>query len=335
MSDFSLDTGIPSVGVLAYDPATFPQLSEIVWTAGTTPSPEKSLSRALTETAQLAGDFNSGASFVASGLPKFPRLEDAAYVTRPGREVDIDTLPDLSCGNMRVEVENLVSALARRDMEVIVVDTRHRLLDIPAFYTIVPGAHFRERALGTSTGMFTAKLIAERFPAQDALKRLADMQGKLPGKYYLSFYIGTCHLNLGRAETALACFEEALGLEPNPQDVAGIHSYMGQCLKEMRRYREAIAALRRGAAVDPERTDIHNLMGFCHFKLKEHAEAIESFHNVLRIDPSSAIDYANIAVNYRELGERRKALEFYELALALDPGIEFARQHLGQLRDSA
>ena len=43
VSDFTLDTGIPSVGVLAYDPTTFPQLSEIVWTAGTTPDHRRPL----------------------------------------------------------------------------------------------------------------------------------------------------------------------------------------------------------------------------------------------------------------------------------------------------
>jgi len=41
LSDFTLDTGIPTVGVLAYDPQTHPQASEIVWTAGTTPSPKR------------------------------------------------------------------------------------------------------------------------------------------------------------------------------------------------------------------------------------------------------------------------------------------------------
>jgi len=40
LSDFSLDMGIPSVSVLAYDPANFPEKSEIVWTAGTTPDPQ-------------------------------------------------------------------------------------------------------------------------------------------------------------------------------------------------------------------------------------------------------------------------------------------------------
>ena len=68
VSDFTLDTGIPSVGILAYDPTTFPELSEIVWTAGTTPDPQKAFSRALTEVAQLAGDFDTAANYVASQI---------------------------------------------------------------------------------------------------------------------------------------------------------------------------------------------------------------------------------------------------------------------------
>ncbi len=86
LSDFSLDMGIPTVGVLAYDPSTFPEKSEIVWTAGTTPDPQKALSRALTEVAQLAGDFNTGSNYVASGLPKFTDIEDADFVINPGEQ---------------------------------------------------------------------------------------------------------------------------------------------------------------------------------------------------------------------------------------------------------
>jgi ribosomal protein S12 methylthiotransferase accessory factor len=33
VSDFTLDTGIPTVGVLGWDPSTFPETSELVWTA--------------------------------------------------------------------------------------------------------------------------------------------------------------------------------------------------------------------------------------------------------------------------------------------------------------
>ena len=41
LMDLSLDMGVPTVGALAYDPATMGQSSEIVWTAGTAPNPQK------------------------------------------------------------------------------------------------------------------------------------------------------------------------------------------------------------------------------------------------------------------------------------------------------
>ena len=70
LGDFSLDTGISTVGGLAIDRSTFPAASEIVFTAGTATDPEKAVIRTLTEIAQLAGDFNTTSRYVASGLPK-------------------------------------------------------------------------------------------------------------------------------------------------------------------------------------------------------------------------------------------------------------------------
>ncbi|MGD2271565.1 MAG: YcaO-like family protein, partial [Desulfobacterales bacterium] len=161
INDFTSGLGIPSIGILAYDPATFPEKSEIVWTAGTTPNPQKALSRALTEVAQLAGDFNSGANYVASGLPKFKSLKEARFIMKPDAVIDITDLPDLSDNNIKVEIERCLAALAAHNFEVLVVNTTHPVLQIPAFYTIIPGAHFRERARGTSVGMFCAKIMAE------------------------------------------------------------------------------------------------------------------------------------------------------------------------------
>lgn len=334
VSDFSLDTGIPSVGVLAYDPSTFPQKSEIVWTAGTTPGPQKALSRALTEVAQLAGDFNTSSNYVASGLPKFNHLKEAEFVTRPDREIDIRQLPDLSNDNIRVEVENCVSALSRIKMEVILVNVMHPRLGIPAFYTIIPGAHFRERAAGTSVGMFSAKLISESNDPRWAIQELKKMDKLMPGKYFVDFFLGVTHISIHKPSKALKYLEEALALGPKQEDIPSIYSYMGVSLKELERYREAIKALEKGEQYDRERTDIYNLMGFCHFKLKEHEEAIECFRKVLKLDPGSAIDYANIASNYRDMGDRENAVRHYRLALELDPTIDFARENLRNLEQT-
>ena len=333
VSDFTLDTGIPSIGVLAYDPSTFPELSEIVWTAGTTPDPQKAFSRALTEVAQLAGDFDTAANYVASGLPKFTNLADADYVINPGKEIDIRELPDLSDDNIKIEVENCLDALSNIGMEVFLINTMHPDLQIPAFYTIIPGAHFRERALGTSVGMFASKHIADNRNPLEAIGELEKIDKDIPGKYYLKFYLGSCHITLGDPKTALTYLEETLNLEPNEQDVPSIYSYMGVALKDMGEYRKALDALKKGEQRDQERTDIYNLMGFCHFKLKEHEAAIQNFKTVIHLDPSSAIDYANIASNYRDMGQPAKAIRYYEMALTLDASIEFARENLAKLKN--
>ncbi len=333
-SDFSLGMGIPSIGALAYDPATFPEKSEIVWTAGTTPDPQKALSRALTEVAQLAGDFNSSSNYVASGLPKFTDLSEADFVLYPDSKVNIASLPDISNDNIRVEVENCIAALARINMEVIVLNVTHPKLKIPAFYTIIPGAHFRERAVGTSVGMFSAKLIAEGGDPEWALVELKKIDRLLPDKYYVKFFLGLSHLSLNEPVTALLCLEEALKLGPKQEDIPSIYSYMGVCLKEQERYADAIKVLEKAEQYDSERTDVHNLLGFCYFKLKDHEKAIESFRNVLKLDPTSAIDYANIASNYRDMGNREMAIRHYKLALELDETIDFARENLRKLEPS-
>ena len=333
ISDFSLDTGIPTVGILAHDPSTFPEKSEIVWTAGTTPGPEKALSRALTEVAQLAGDFNTGANYVASGLPKFRNMVEADYVTNPGKIIRLQDLPDISSNNIKTEVENCISMLARKNMDVIALETTHPLLGVPAFYTLIPGAHFRERSMGSSMGLFTAKIMTEQMPASTALSLLDAFDRAIPGKYYVKFYMGICRISLDDPSSALDCFSNALELSPTAEDIPSIYAYMGICYRDMGKYRQALNVLRKACEYDDERPDVYNLIGFCHFKLKEHEAAIESFQKVIRLNPGSAIDYANIASNYRDMGNVALAVEYYRKALSIDPGLEFALKNLLALSD--
>ncbi|MCD4788123.1 MAG: tetratricopeptide repeat protein, partial [Desulfobacterales bacterium] len=285
----------------------------------------------LTEVAQLAGDFNTSSNYVASGLPKFKGIEEAEFVINPKNEIDIKKLPDLSDNNIKVEIESCILALKEKGMEVIVINTMNPKLEIPAFYTIIPGAHFRERAIGNSVCMFAAKHIANTYDPEIAVSKLQDIENMLPEKYYIKFYLGSCHLAMNDPETALPYFKKSLELEPADQDISSIYSYMGVCLKDMGEYRNAVSVLMKGEELDAERTDIYNSMGFCYFKLKEHERAIDCFKKVLRINPGSAIDYANIASNYREMGKPVEAIQYYETALSIDPGIDFAKDNLEKL----
>ncbi|MBS3754644.1 MAG: YcaO-like family protein [Desulfobacterales bacterium] len=334
-SDFTLDMGIATVGVLAWDPETFPEQSEIVWTAGAAPDPQKAFSRALSETAQLAGDFNSGANYVASGLPKFQDITAADFIINPGQTISIRDLPDLSDPNIRIEVNHCLAALEQRDMETFSIDTTHPGLGIPALYSMIPGARFRERAEASSVGMFCARLAAEKYAPKRAVAELSEIDRLLPGKYYVQFYLGRVHLELDAPESAVAYFEKAMELDPDAQDIPSIYSFLGQAYKETGAYEKALKAAESGLGWDAARTDLHNLAGFCHFKRGKHEAAIDSFSRVIRLNPASAIDYANLAVNYRETGDIETAIAYFRIALELDPGIDFARQGLEKLTGQA
>lgn len=331
LNDFSLDTGIPTIGALAWDPATFPAQSEIVYTAGTTPDANKALIRALTEVAQLAGDFNSGSNYVASGLPKPLSLDEVDHVVASGLTIGLDAVVDLKDDDIFQEVRNCVAALRRSNLEVLVVDTTHPELRIPAIYTIIPGAHFRERAMGGNAALFAAKLASELLAGEQLDAKLKAMQQLLPQAYYLHFYRGRHLYDQGFTDAALACFDQALALEPHHEDLPYLYSYKGSCLRDLAQYDAAITALEQGLGYDEERPDMYNTLGVCCYKTGRYGRAVEHFRRAVELNPASAIDYANLALNLERLGEREQAICNYEIALSQDTSIVFAAERLAGL----
>lgn len=335
LNDFSLDTGIPTVSALCWDPSTFPEKSEIVYTAGTTPDPDKALIRALTEVAQLAGDFHTEANYVASGLPKPLSLEEVDYVVKPDRMMNLDEMVNVGDDNFNRELMNCVDALQRINMDVFIIDTMHPDLQLPTFYTIVPGAHFRERAASGDAALFAAKLAAELLDPASLEDKLSQMQELLPEAYYLEFYRGRNLYDQGRVDAALKHFDTAITLDPQEEDLPYLYSYKGCCLRDMARFDEAIEALEVGRSHDDERPDIHNMLGVCHFKGERFAEAAQHFKRAVELNPVSAIDYANLAINLQHLGRDDEAMHNYRIALSMDPDIEFAQKGLAELLEQS
>jgi ribosomal protein S12 methylthiotransferase accessory factor len=332
LHDFSLDTGISTVAAIAIDRNTFPETSEIVFTAGTTPDPEKAIIRTITEVAQLAGDFNSGSNYVASGLPKPLSMEEVRYVTESGLDTTVAQMNSLADQNIKVEVERCVAALAKDDLEVFMLDVTHPSLQIPAIYTIISGAHFRERSMIQNVGLFAAKLLVELVEESEELeKKLAAMEQLIPDAYYLAFYRGRNLYGQGLLEAAIMAFDRALSLFPEQEDLPYIYSYKGSCLKDLGDYDAAIETLELGLAEDEERPDLYNMLGVCCYKKELYNQAIVYFHRAVELNPVSAMDYANLGVNYRKVGNRDQAVHFFTIALSLDPTIEFARQQLSEI----
>ncbi len=332
-SDLSLGTGISTVGILAFDPSTFPHASEIIWTAGTSPDPQKAMSRALSETAQLAGDFNTHSCYEASGLPKFQRIEHANNLIHPQKMVNLEDLPNLSSHNIKTEVEQLISAIKTRlNAQVFTIDVTHPALGVPAFYTMIPGTHFRERLANASVGLFTARLISEIQNSSRALDMLETMQKIFPDQDYPCFYKGMILNNLGNSQKAAQEFEQALARNTHADTLPDICSHGAVCLKDMEKLIPAIDLCKKGLETDPRRPDLLNTMGACYFLSKEYENAMGCFEKAINIDPSIAINYANMGSCCRELGRKQAAVTYYETALSIDPSIEFARENIRKLQ---
>ena len=305
LRDFSLDTGIPTVGALAFDPATFPTKSEIVFTAGTTSNPEKSLCRALTEIAQLAGDFESHTSYRPT-LPKYATLEEARYLMEDGPTVAIQDLPNLDHDNLRVEIERCVKALERIGLEVLVVNVTHPELGIPAVYTIIPGAHFLDRTRDTDFAQHAARTLLRGAPPDQIAPQMQRLLDQFGPRYDLTFFLAHSLELEGEPAGALELFREALKQQPDPREIASIHVHIASCLKDLGAFSEALEELAVAEQHNNELKEIYNLRGFCHYQLKQHQEAIAAFERAIEIDPGSAIDYANIGSNLRELGLKKR-----------------------------
>ncbi len=327
LKDFSLKMGIPTVGALAYDPTTFPHASEIVFTAGTATSPEKAAIRAITEVAQLAGDFCSASRYEPSGLRKFRNISDTEWV-RQGKVIPFSSLPSISSTDIYEELKELSLLLKKMGYSLYSIDITHPRLGVPANYNFVPGFRFRERSSSPSLGLFVGRVLAEEYPFEKALRGLEVLEKIYPDAYFISFFKGLAFFNNEEIEEALRLFKEALPLQIAQEEKAMVLFYIASCLVRLYRYRDAIPYLDKSLSLVEDNNVYFNLRGVCYFKLGEYERAARDFMRALEIDKGSGVDLANLGICYLKMGKRQEGLEYLKDSLKLDPELDFARKYL-------
>jgi len=330
LKDFSLGMPVPTVGALAYDARTFPALSEIVYTAGTAASPVKAAVRAVTEIAQLAGDFETGRVYEASGLRKFTAPEQFAWLRR-GPLTDLAALPAVEDRNILVELKRLAAGLETLGYGLYTVATTRQDIRVPANYNLVPGFDFRERTRHRSLGLFVGRKLAEEAELPEAEAGLAVLAEVAPKAPYLPFYQALTALRGGDIPGAAALFARAEPLQAGTDERALCAFYQAYALTQESAWEAAMPHLDRAIAQDSEVKEYFNLRGVGHFKAGRYGEAKADFHAVLALDSGSAPDLANLGLCHKFLGEAEDARECLEAALKLDPGLEYARTHLEEL----
>jgi len=330
LKDMTLGMPVPTVAALAYDPATFPGTSEIVYTAGTASSPEKAAIRALTEIAQLAGDFETGANYEASGLPKYTDPGQFAWLTK-GPVVPLSSLPSVADRDILRELHALAKGLACLGFSLYSVATTCPELGLPAHYNFVPGFQFRERTPRASLGLFVGRVLAEEAQRAEAEAGLAVLEQVYPGAHFLPLHRALATLRSGDTDAAAALFALAEPLQDNDEDRALAAFYQAYALTRAGNFEDALPHLDRAVALCPEVKEYFNLRGVARFKAKDFEGAAQDFRAALDLDSGSAMDLANLGLCLKSLGQRQEAIHCLANALELDPALDFARTHLEEL----
>ncbi len=236
--DFSLNTGIPTVAGIAFDPASFPN-SEIVFCAGTSTHPEKALIRTLTEIQQMAVDTFQQDYYAGGILPKLRDWRESGYLFTKDDPVPIQSLPDVSSTDMFEELENCTNALKNIGFEPMVIDITHPKLGIPSVFVIMPGAELYD----TSSGQLHA-----------------------------GYYLGRRMEHTGRTDEAIGLFRESM--RKYPKSALHAHLEIANCLMYQSRWAEAISAYMEAYRHGPDRAmqmRIMRCLGICNDKRKEAA----------------------------------------------------------------
>jgi len=126
------------------------------------------------------------------------------------------------------------------------------------------------------------------------------------------------YLELNMPESAITVLER-LG----DSDVLGAHGLylLGESLRSMERYCEALVPLSKVASLAPEDPHVSLAIAWCYKRVGRLENAIDSMERALEYSSTCAILHYNLAC-YLSLGQRiRRSLRHLSRALTLDPAL--------------
>ncbi|MBF0462660.1 MAG: tetratricopeptide repeat protein [Magnetococcales bacterium] len=137
-----------------------------------------------------------------------------------------------------------------------------------------------------------------------------------------------CHMRLGEAAQAIACWQQALRLNP---DYADAYANLGLLLHELHRLDEAEAAYRQVVRLQPDQANAHYSLGLLLQEMNRGAEAEAAYRHLLRLQPNHAATHANLGVLLKTLHRPEEAETAYRQALRLQPDHAGTHNNLGNL----
>jgi tetratricopeptide (TPR) repeat protein len=133
-------------------------------------------------------------------------------------------------------------------------------------------------------------------------------------------------LALGRPEDALAAANQAIALDLH---LAAAHLNRGNSLFRLGRFEDALAAFDQALALDPGNASAHSNRGGTLYNLKRFEDALIAFDQELALRPRDAEAHKNRGFALFQLGRADDALAAFDQAIALNPGNAHAHRGRG------
>ena len=284
--------------------------------------------RAVTEVAQLGGDFCTNACYEASGLPKFASLDECQWLLE-GETCSLSSLPSIEDTDIANEVRNLVQGLG--DYSVYAVETTNPEIGVPAHYLVIPGLAFRERDRNASVGLFAGRVVSETQGVAKARRHLETIATVYPTAHFLPFFAGMLAMREERWQESAELFAQSVDRQPDDLSKGLASFYAGYALSMNGNWKGAEGFFARAAELCPGMKEYTNYLGVALFKQERYEEAARAFETSLAWDKGSVMDLANLGMCELRLGRLEAAAEHLASALELDPGLEFARKALEEI----
>ncbi|KAF0100346.1 MAG: glycosyltransferase 9 family protein [Rhodospirillaceae bacterium] len=127
---------------------------------------------------------------------------------------------------------------------------------------------------------------------------------------------GNALQKLNRYEEALACYDQAIALDPDSADAFNDH---GTALQHLQRFDEALASHERAATLRPDDAHAYYNQGTALLNLGRHEEALARYDQALSFAPQYADAHMNRGLALQRLQRYEESLSSYDTVITLNP----------------
>ena len=162
---------------------------------------------------------------------------------------------------------------------------------------------------------------------QQTLDAISKLQQQFPNSATLYNIIGAANAGLGKSDSAIEAFNNALAIKP---DNAQTFYNIGKALQGQGKLDEAIEAYKKALSLKPDYPEAFYNMGNALRDQGKLERATEVYKQAISLKPDYAEAFNNSGIALQEQGKLEDALEAYNRAIFLKPNYAEAYYNLGK-----